>query len=66
MRKNFRDRYDNLPAIRQRKVREEVMGKLGYKYRTSFYTLLNRRLKRETEQQLKAIRTALNRQEKAK
>ena len=30
MRKNFRDRYDNLPAIRQRKVREEVMGKLGY------------------------------------
>ena len=66
MRKNFRDRYDNLPAIRQRKVREEVMGKLGYKYCTSFYTLLNRRLKRETEQQLKAIRTALNRQEKAK
>ena len=66
MRKNFRDRYDNLPAIRQRKVREEVMGKLGYYYRTSFYTLLNRRLKRETEQQLKAIRTALNRQEKAK
>ena len=63
MNKSTRERYDNLPAIKQRKVRGEVMAELGYKYRSSFYDLLNGKIKRLTAVQSDVLHRAILRYE---